>query len=407
MNEEDLEGLEVRFESLTQELNVAYRKITGDTVEGMNYLDQNLHGRATKASQFSGLVHQQLARTDEGEEKIVALQVANKSNNDNLEILAQIVRAEVAQRNELDTMLDSWARKKNQEVSALRGDTTLTKEEITQFRNELQWERTNRRKEKEAETKAIADLETKVNTVLANSSTLEKAQHEVATNLRAARAESMSTTAEITEQLAQVPTRKRRPTEAALFSQEDEFLKAQRARLEFLKGNSETGKVPPPPPLKQPPVAAGGDPGDDPGDDDDNEPPPSERSHRGRPNRCRSREPSRSQSSDPRQPDKDEFAETIALAAHILSKMKEGKEEDSGKRLPVKSPNTFDGTFTKFRRWWESIDEYFTIHKRRVPTDETKIFSVGTFLRDQAADWYIERKRTLRAAKLNDNWEAF
>ena len=53
------------------------------------------------------------------------------------------------------------------------------------------------------------------------------------------------------------------------------------------------------------------------------------------------------------------------------------------------------------------MDEYFTIHKRRVPTDETKIFSVGTFLRDQAADWYVERKQTLRATKLKDNWEAF
>ena len=95
------------------------------------------------------------------------------------------------------------------------------------------------------------------------------------------------------------------------------------------------------------------------------------------------------------------------MAAHILSKMKEGKEEDSGKRLPVKAPNTFDGSFIKFRRWWESMDEYFTIHKRRVPTDETKIFSVGTFFRDQAADWYVERKRTLRATKLKDNWEAF
>ena len=42
------------------------------------------------------------------------------------------------------------------------------------------------------QTKAIADLEIKVNTVLANSSTLEKARQEVVTNLRAARVESMS-----------------------------------------------------------------------------------------------------------------------------------------------------------------------------------------------------------------------
>ena len=31
---------------------------------------------------------------------------------------------------------------------------------------------------------------------------------------------------------------------------------------------------------------------------------------------------------------------------------------------------------------------------------------MGTFLRDQAADWYVERKLTLRTAKLKDNWEA-
>ena len=91
MNDEDLKALEDRFESHTQELNVAYRKITGDMAGGMNYLHQNLHGLATQASQFSGLVQQQLARTAEAEEKIVVLQVANKSNNDNLEVLALIV----------------------------------------------------------------------------------------------------------------------------------------------------------------------------------------------------------------------------------------------------------------------------------------------------------------------------
>ena len=79
----------------------------------------------------------------------------------------------------------------------------------------------------------------------------------------------MSTMAEIMERLAQVPMRKRRPTAAAFFSQEEEFLQAQRESLKFLKGNSEAGRVPPPPPpLKQPPVAGGGDLDDDPGDND-------------------------------------------------------------------------------------------------------------------------------------------
>ena len=196
----------------------------------------------------------------------------------------------------------------------------------------------------------------------------------------------MSTTAEIMKRFAQVPTRKRRSMAAALFSQEEEFLQAQRERLEFLKGNREAGKLPPPPPPpKNPPVTIGGDPDDNPGDDD-KDPPTSEHSHRGRPRRHLSRDPSRSLCRDPRQLDKDEFAEAIVLATHILSKIKKGKEEDSGKHLPVKASHTLDGTFAKFRRWRESMDEYFTIHKRCVPTNETKIFSIGTFLRDQARD---------------------
>ena len=83
------------------------------------------------------------------------------------------------------------------------------------------------------------------------------------------------------------------------------------------------------------------------------------------------------------------------------------KENDMGKRLPFKAPDSYNGSFVKFRRWWESIDEYFAIHRKRVPTNETKIYSVGTFLRDQAADWYMERKRTMNTLHLEDSWKAF
>ena len=98
------------------------------------------------------------------------------------------------------------------------------------------------------------------------------------------------------------------------------------------------------------------------------------------------------------------FAEIIAmaLAAHP-------NEDNTGKRLPVKAPDTYDRSFVTFRRWWESIDEYFAIHtgRKRVPTNETKIYSVGTFLRDQATDWYIERKRMIKTLHLEDSWKAF
>ena len=53
------------------------------------------------------------------------------------------------------------------------------------------------------------------------------------------------------------------------------------------------------------------------------------------------------------------------------------------------------------------INEYFAIQQRRVPNDQTKIYSLGTFLRDQAADWYAERKRSMKGLHLEDNWVAF
>ena len=81
------------------------------------------------------------------------------------------------------------------------------------------------------------------------------------------------------------------------------------------------------------------------------------------------------------------FAEIIAMALAARP-----MEEDTGKRLLVKALETFDRTFNNFRRWWDCIDEYFAIQRKKVPMEETKIYSVGTFLRVQAADWYMKGK---------------
>ena len=97
------------------------------------------------------------------------------------------------------------------------------------------------------------------------------------------------------------------------------------------------------------------------------------------------------------------FARILASNFHQLKK----EDEDSGKRILLKAPETFDGSFSKFRRWWELINEYFAIYQKRVPNDETKIYSLRTFLRDQAAEWYAERKRSMKALHLDDNWVAF
>ena len=96
----------------------------------MKFLYEHLHGISIQASQFSGPVHQQIPKTAEGDPKIVALQVANQSNNDNLEILAQVVQAEKYHRLERDGALDNWVRGRNQDISELEGDTTLTQEQV-------------------------------------------------------------------------------------------------------------------------------------------------------------------------------------------------------------------------------------------------------------------------------------
>ena len=97
------------------------------------------------------------------------------------------------------------------------------------------------------------------------------------------------------------------------------------------------------------------------------------------------------------------FAKILAATFQQLKKA----DEDTSKRRPIKAPKTFDRSFIKFRRWWESINKYFAIHQKRVCNNETKIYSLGTFLRGQAADWYTERKRSKNALYLEDNWVAF
>ena len=97
------------------------------------------------------------------------------------------------------------------------------------------------------------------------------------------------------------------------------------------------------------------------------------------------------------------FAKIPAPAFQQLKK----QDKDSGKRIPLKAPKTFDVSFNKFRRLWESIKAYFTIYKKRVSNEQSKIYSLSSFRRDQAADCNAERKWLMKTLHLNDNWEAF
>ena len=73
--------------------------------------------------------------------KIVTLQVANQSINDNLEILAQIVQVEKNHHHQRDGNLYHWVRRRNKDILELKRDTTLTKEQVRKVQMELDRER--------------------------------------------------------------------------------------------------------------------------------------------------------------------------------------------------------------------------------------------------------------------------
>ena len=71
--------LEVRFDSLVAELNYAYRRITQDTEGGMRFLYEHLHCISIQASQFSGMVHQQITKMVEGMQRLLLYKPPTKA----------------------------------------------------------------------------------------------------------------------------------------------------------------------------------------------------------------------------------------------------------------------------------------------------------------------------------------
>ena len=90
----------------------------------------------------------------------------------------------------------------------MRGDSTLTKEQVSQLRNELQWEHAKNQREREQQIKALAAIEEKVNQTLNNQKDLKAAKLAVASDLQKARAESLSTTADVRERLRGLSTKR-------------------------------------------------------------------------------------------------------------------------------------------------------------------------------------------------------
>ena len=86
-----------------------------------------------------------------------------------------------------------------------------------------------------------------------------------------------------------------------------------------------------------------------------------------------------------------ELSKLIARQTELIT----GQQKPQEKRLPVKAPEKFDGTYTKLRSWWEMMKDYLHINESYLPTDSLKIMTVGTCLEKEAPRWYLLRKRAL------------
>ena len=154
------------------------------------------------------MVYQHITKTAEEDAKIVALQAANQSNNENLESLAQIVQAEKLHRQQRDGDLDNWVRGRNKDISELKGDRTLTKEQLRKVQMELDWERARNNRITQVQTAALARMEEKIAKILQSAQNLEELKKEVTKNLQEARAESISTIADIRKGLRNLSMRR-------------------------------------------------------------------------------------------------------------------------------------------------------------------------------------------------------
>ena len=90
----------------------------------------------------------------------------------------------------------------------MKGDTTLTKEQVRQVQMELDWERACNNRITSDQTAALARMEEKIAKTLKSAKNLEELKKEVTTNLQEARAESVSTTADIRKGLRNLSMRR-------------------------------------------------------------------------------------------------------------------------------------------------------------------------------------------------------
>lgn len=84
-----------------------------------------------------------------------------------------------------------------------------------------------------------------------------------------------------------------------------------------------------------------------------------------------------------------------------------GTRRETPHMRPMRMPGTYDGTYSNFRSWWLSVEDYIDVHEAAMPRDLIKIIWVGSLLTDDAHIWFRARRTSFRCRGIEDTWTEF
>ena len=376
--------LERRFNTLIREMNQAYTVFKQNKEEGVQHIENNLLYLTQKANQFSINVYQTIINhATDNNQTTCAIAACTERQQVNLELLAQVVSSEHSARVQTTQSIDIWELEKEKQVKELQeklnSSTERTDTELRGAKFEIQ--ETQRR-------------------------TIEECQQAMAQI--------------ISEQLPNNQGKKIiRPVRAATITISDKSDDGKKKKQTKKKVKAaDVFKIPPPLQdqededlLTQ--TSDDSDDTDDEGDDTGGggvgcggggggrgEGGGGSGGGGGGPKK--GKEPS-----PPPPPPATDHEVFATLLAQTLKKVIPTPKQDTGRRLPVKAPETFNGEFVKFQGWWKSMERYLRIYASHIPDDVTRIDVVSTFFKDDALLLYEVRERLLDLRGSQDSWQAF
>ena len=81
--------------------------------------------------------------------------------------------------------------------------------------------------------------------------------------------------------------------------------------------------------------------------------------------------------------------------------------EGSIKKISIKAPEKFDGSWDKFRTWYNEMNNYARHNNHLIPDDHARITLYGSHTSGTALKWHQAGNRILLAQHLEDDWNSY